>query len=249
MATLDVPAARTRLDAALRAAGTAERAAQEKRYLKSDLRHYGASMPVIHRLTRALSDAHPELTREGLRALVEALWEPEVHELRMAAVELMTLRSGLLEPAPDLAWLEPFLRTARTWALVDPLAAEVVGPLADRASDGARARLDRWASDDDVWMRRAVLLRFLLPLRRGERTAFATFAAYADGMLEEKEVVIRKAIGWVLRDYGKREPDEVAAWLEPRLARAAGLTFREACKRLPDATREALLAARRAAAS
>jgi 3-methyladenine DNA glycosylase AlkD len=249
MPTLDVPAACAQLDAALRAAGTPERAAQEKRYLKSDLRHYGASMPVINRLTRAFSTAHPELTREDLRALVEALWKPKVHELRMAAVELMTLRPELLEPASDLAWLEPLLRTARTWALVDPLAAEVVGPLADRAPDGARTRLDRWAADEDTWMRRTVLLRFLLPLRRGERAAFASFAAYADGMLEEKEFFIRKAIGWVLREYGKREPEDVARWLEPRLARAAGLTVREACKRLPDATREALLAARRTAVS
>ena len=246
MARLDVPAARSQLDATLHAAGTPERAAQEKRYLKSDVRHHGATMPVINRVTRAFSDARPELTREDLRDLVEALWESEVHELRMTAVELMTLRSALLEPESDLAWLEPLLRTARTWALVDPLAAEVVGPLADRAPDGARALLDRWATDEDPWMRRAVLLRFLLPLRRGERTAFATFAAYADGMLEEKEFFIRKAIGWVLREYGKRQPEEVAGWLEPRLTRAAGLTVREACKRLPDATREALLAARKA---
>ena len=227
MAPLDVAAARTQLDAALRAAGTPERAAQEKRYLKSDLRHYGTTMPVINRVTRAFSVAHPELRREDLRALVEALWEPGIHELRMTAVELMTLRSALLEPAPDLAWLEPLLRTARTWALVDPLAVEVVGPLADRAPDGARAVLDRWSADDDPWMRRTVLLRFLLPLRRGERAAFPTFASYADGMLEEKEFFIRKAIGWVLREYGKREPAEVAGWLEPRLARASGLTVRE----------------------
>jgi 3-methyladenine DNA glycosylase AlkD len=248
MTPLDVAAARAELDAALQGAGTPERAAQEQRYLKSDLRHYGATMPVIHRVVRAFVKAHPELTRADLRALVEALWAPGIHELRVAATELMTLRVGLLEPA-NLAWLEPFLRTARTWALVDPLAAEVVGPLADRAPDGARVLLDRWAADADHWMRRTVLLRFLLPVRRGDRAAFVAFAEYADRMLEEPEFFIRKAIGWVLREYGKREPAEVAGWLEPRLARAAGLTVREACKHLPDATREALLAARGTAMS
>jgi 3-methyladenine DNA glycosylase AlkD len=243
MAGLDVAAACTELDAALRAAGTPERAEQERRYLKSDLRHYGATMPVINRVTRAFSKAHPELTREDLRALVEALWEPGVHELRMTAVELMTLRVALLDPTGDLPWLEPLLRTSRTWALVDPLAAEVVGPLADRAPDGARPLLDRWAADEDHWMRRSVLLRHLLPLRRGERDAFAPFAGYADGMLEEKEFFIRKAIGWVLREYGKRQPAEVAAWLESRLSRMAGLTVREAIKHLPGADRERLSAA------
>ena len=244
MSSLDVPAARSQFDAALRDAGTPERAVQEKRYLKSDLQHYGATMPVINRVTRAFSCAHPEMTREDMSALVESLWAPGIHELRVAATELMTLRVGLLEPA-DLAWLEPLLRTASTWALVDPLAAEVVGPLADRAPDGARASLDRWAADADLWMRRTVLLRFLLPVRRGERAAFEAFTGYADRMLEEREFLVRKAIGWVLREYGKRDPEEVAAWLEPRLVRAAGLTVREACKHLPEATREALLAGRR----
>jgi 3-methyladenine DNA glycosylase AlkD len=68
-------------------------------------------------------------------------------------------------------------------------------------------------------------------------------------MLEEKEFFIRKAIGWVLREYGRREPAAVAGWLEPRLDRAAGLTVREASKHLPEATREALLAARGTARS
>lgn len=192
MTLLDVPAACSQLDAALRDAGTSERAVQEKRYLKSDLEHCGAAMPVINRVTRAFANAHPELTREDLCALVEDLWAPGIHEFRIAATELMALYLALLEPA-DLAWLEPLLRTARTWALVDPLAAEVVGPLADRAPDGAQARLDRWAADEDHWMRRTVLLRFLLPVRRGDRVAFAAFTGYADRMLEEKEFFIRNS--------------------------------------------------------
>ena len=57
-------------------------------------------------------------------------------------------------------------------------------------------------------------------------------------MLEEKEFFIRKAIGWVLREAGKRRPDEVAAWLAPRTGRASGVTMREAVKYLPAADRE-----------
>ena len=52
-------------------------------------------------------------------------------------------------------------------------------------------------------------------------------------MLEEREFFIRKAIGWVLREAGKRRPDDVAAWLAPRTDRASGVTMREAVKYLP----------------
>ena len=88
-------------------------------------------------------------------------------------------------------------------------------------------------------------MSLLRPLRRGEGD-FDRFARYADMMLAEREFFIRKAIGWVLRDTGRRRPDLVAAWLEPRAGQASGVTLREAVKPLPPDTAARLLAARRA---
>ena len=62
-------------------------------------------------------------------------------------------------------------------------------------------------------------------------------------MLAEREFFIRKAIGWVLRDTGRRRPDLVAAWLEPRIGQVSGVTLREAVKPLPPDTTARMLAA------
>ena len=91
--------------------------------------------------------------------------------------------------------------------------------------------LDRWATDPDFWIRRSSLLAELRPLRAGGD--LAPFLRRADAMLDEKEFFIRKAIGWVLREVGKRRPSEVVAWLAPRTHRASGVTMREAVKYLP----------------
>jgi 3-methyladenine DNA glycosylase AlkD len=64
-------------------------------------------------------------------------------------------------------------------------------------------------------------------------------------MLDEKEFFIRKAIGWVLREVGKRRPAEVAPWLAPRTHRASGVTMREAVRYLAPDDRERLMAAYR----
>lgn len=103
----------------------------------------------------------------------------------------------------------------------------------------------RWAGDEDHWLRRAALLAHLPGLRRGEGD-WARFGELADGMLEEREFFVRKAIGWVLRETAKRRPEQVADWLEPRACRAAGLTVREAVKHLPQQERARVLAARSA---
>ena len=116
-----------------------------------------------------------------------------------------------------------------------------------RAARGERftrgAVLDRWASDDDFWIRRSALLALLIPLRTGGGD-FDRFGRYADAMLDETEFFIRKAIGWVLRDTSRKRPDMVYEWLLPRAARCSGVTIREAVKYLPPDQRAAILAAR-----
>ncbi|MGO8687073.1 MAG: DNA alkylation repair protein [Candidatus Dormibacteria bacterium] len=134
------------------------------------------------------------------------------------------------------------LRESRTWALVDELAAVVVGGLVERHPE-LGSTLDRWAGDPDFWIRRSALLALLLPLRRGAGD-FARFAAYAETMLDEREFFIRKAIGWVLRDTGRKRPGLVYEWLLPRAWRASSVTVREAVKPLSPEQRAAILAAR-----
>jgi 3-methyladenine DNA glycosylase AlkD len=224
------------IEAALRAAGDPVRAEHERRYLKSSLGHFGTSVPA----TRKVAKNAGRFGHDDLIAIVEALWTRPVHECRAAAVELLDLHGALLEPA-DLALIEKLIRESRTWALVDNLAASVAGPLVERHPQ-LLAMLDRWAADEDFWIRRSALLALLLALRRGEGD-FERFGTYADAMLDEREFFIRKAIGWVLRDTSKKRPDLVYGWLLPRAARASGVTRREAVKHLSDKQRAAIVAA------
>lgn len=226
------------LDAALRALGDRERAVREKAYLKSELLHYGVKVPTVDRTARQFLRERVAPEHEATAALVVGLWATGVHELRTAAIDALAERLPLLTP-DDLPLLERLLREARTWALVDGLAPYVVGPLVARFP-GLEAELRRWAADPDFWLRRAALLAYLLPMRRAE-PVFDKFTAIADPMLEDREFFIRKAIGWVLRERGRKRPDEVYAWLAPRRGRASRLTLREASKYLGAEQREELL--------
>ncbi len=238
---MDVARTVVEIDDALRSRGTPDRAVHEQAYLKSDLEFYGVSVPDIRAVAKSVLRQHADLRRVDLIAVVTALWAAPVHERRMVAVELLDLSPDRLT-ARDMAMLERFLREARTWALVDSLAASVVGVLVERHPE-LGATLDRWAADDDFWIRRSALLALLGGLRRGEGD-FERFSRYADAMLEEKEFFVRKAIGWVLRETAKRRPDLIYEWLLPRARRASGITVREAVKPLSDEQRAAVLAAR-----
>jgi 3-methyladenine DNA glycosylase AlkD len=216
------------IETKLRRRGTPQRAAGEKQYLKSDLRFLGATLADIRRVAKEAS-RDSRLDRADALGLVEELWSAPVFERRMAAAILLELHAGELR-SRDLRLIERLIRESRTWALVDVLAGDVVGEMALRLS--IRQALDRWARDDDFWIRRSSLLAELKPLKDG--APFEPFARRADAMLEETEFFIRKAIGWVLRETSKQRPDEVFRWIAPRTHRASGVTMREAVKYLDD---------------
>jgi 3-methyladenine DNA glycosylase AlkD len=237
---IDAAAVAAEIESALRGIGTPERAESEKRYLKSDLAFLGAT---VWQIRVAVKDAtHGQvLDHDRLVELVTGLWAEPVHERRMAAVMLLDFHLKLLSAA-DLAQVERLIRESRTWAYVDALAGDVVGGILT-ADPHVEATLDRWASDADFWVRRSSLLAELRPLRAG--ADLGPFLRRADTMLGEKEFFIRKAIGWVLREVGKRRPTEVATWLAPRTHRASGVTMREAVRYLASDDAERLMAADR----
>ncbi|MFI7585836.1 DNA alkylation repair protein [Spongisporangium articulatum] len=217
--------------AELRAAGTPERAEGSKAYLHSELEFFGATVAAVRAAARRAR--REATTRSEALALVEGLWARPVFELRLAAALVLVDAVPQLE-ARDLAVVEGLVRESHTWALVDVLAGDCAGPLVTRLeADGADLTpvLDRWAVDEDFWVRRCALLVHERALRAGAGD-WARFTRYADAMLEEREFFIRKAIGWVLRSASKRRPDLVRAWVEPRLERMSGVTRREAVKYL-----------------
>lgn len=213
----------------LSASATPARAAQEKRYLKSDLEFLGADVPTTRAVTRRFLSVHPDLDRAELWVVVDALWASHVHELRSVAVFLLEQRRELLR-AQDATAVIALVRDARTWAHVDWLAAKVLGALVERFP-AVRRQLGGWSRDPDFWVRRAALLSLLEPLRRGEGD-FSLFVDLALPLLPERELFIRKAIGWVLRETSRKRPDLVRAFVAEHSAEMSGLTLREATRRL-----------------
>jgi 3-methyladenine DNA glycosylase AlkD len=222
---------------ALRAVGTAERAVQEKRYLKSELEFFGVTVPEMRRVVTGAVRGYPGLDGAGMVAWAVALWGEPVHDRRMAAVEILTLAAPQLG-AGELAVVERLVRESGTWALVDGLAGNVAGEIALR-DPRSWPVIDGWAVDADFWVRRSALLALLRGIRR-RQPDLARFTRYAEPMLAEREFFIRKAIGWVLREISKLDPAWVASWTELHLAEMSGVTFREAVRRLPAGEAERL---------
>ncbi len=240
---MDMVAVADELAIEMRTAGTEDRAVNEKRYLKSEIEHYGVNVPTIRKSARRFARERSNLTKPELVGLTTELWDRDVYELRKLAVNILAARIEVFS-VNDVGFVEGLLRRSHTWALIDDLAINVVAPMILCASEAGSVRA-RWSEDGDFWVRRTAMLALLPRLRRG-LDGWEEFARYADTMFGEEEFFIRKAIGWVLREVSKHSPDLVFEWMEPRAAMASSVTFREAVKYLSEDQRSRLTELRKA---
>ena len=156
-------------------------------------------MGAVRGTVRDARRRYPDLTHDDVTALASELWERPVLERRQAAVVLLQAAVDLLR-ASDLTRIEGFLRSALIIDLVDPLAVDVVGPLllglAGHDATRARSVVERWAADDDAWLRRAAVLVHLPAYRagRGDDGAFRRVVRLTGGVKQGRVVAVEEAL-------------------------------------------------------
>ncbi|HJL18407.1 MAG TPA: DNA alkylation repair protein [Sandaracinaceae bacterium LLY-WYZ-13_1] len=211
-----------------------EKAASMARYLKiveraDPSRPLGVPKGTLRALCRELKRDCPPADEGELWAQIGALWAQPYREPKYVALEhARAFRRTCLTPA-SLPRLERWIVEGAWWDLVDGIAGWLVSPLYRRARAEVRPTLDRWRDSDDRWLRRSVLLAHL-----GHREDTDEAALFADvaALTSETDFFLRKAVGWVLRDYSYAAPERVRRYLLAHRDELSRLSFREGAKRL-----------------
>ncbi len=194
------------IDESLQYESSWERAEDHERRYGPGLEYYGASVGAVRGTIRNAERRYPDLGHDDVTALASDLWFRPVFERRLAAVVLLQSAVHLLRHS-DLTRIEGFLRSAQLRELVDPLAVDVVGPLLlrltaqDAAQDATRAAtvLDRWATADDPWLRRAAVLTHLPAFRLGDGddASFRRTVRLVSGVRQGRVPTVEEAVALV----------------------------------------------------
>lgn len=171
---------------------------------------------------------------------VERLLESEDHPVRVGAVSIMDWRArdrkATAEQRREL--FDLYLRRhdrINTWDLVDRSAIHVVG---DYLADKPRDMLDRLAASGQPMERRTAMLSTFAFIRRGELDD-----AYriAETLVHDPEDLVAKAVGWMLREAGKRDAKRHAAFLDEHAATMPRVMLRHAIEKLDKPKRDRYL--------
>ena len=216
---------------------SAETAAQLQRYFKTGPGEYGEGdifigvrVPEVRRVTRRFRDLD--------EADIDALLDSDVHEHRFAALQLLVWRYAS-EPERVVGQFLGAMERGRinNWDLVDSSAEYILGPwLFDRD----RSLLIGLAASDDVWERRIAIITTFGFIRRGDASTTLEIAGLLIG---DRHDLIHKAVGWMLREVGKRvDAGILAAFLEENAHRMPRTMLSYAIEHLEPAERARLRA-------
>ena len=146
---------------------------------------------------------------------IDALLDDAEHEHRLAGLLLLVAAARHDPDAVAVRYLAAVRRgRVNNWDLVDLTAPEALG---DSLVDGDRGVLAELAASPVLWERRVAMLATFAFIRRGDASTTLDLAAR---LLDDREDLMHKAVGWMLREVGKRVSREaLTAFLDEHAAR------------------------------
>lgn len=214
---------------ALVAVAQPEKVPEMVAYMKGHFDYLGVQSPDRRLVSKPLLLAAKKADPDDLIETAEALWSEPEREFHYVASE--ALRAGAKNlRVEDLPRIETLIVKTPWWDTVDGLAINTVGQMVTSHPELVHD-MDEWIESDDIWIARTALLHQLM---YKERTDANRLFTYCEMRMDHTDFFIRKAIGWVLRQYGRTDPDAVKSFVARNNEALSGLSKREALKHLKD---------------
>lgn len=224
----------------LRRHASREQAAVLRRFFKTGPGEYGEGdrfLGVMVPEIRAVVKEHRDAPLTEIAELLRSPW----HEERLLALLMLVSRYERGDEAVRKSVFSCYLANrayVNNWDLVDLTAPKIVGPHLD---GGSRSLLYRLVRSKRLWERRIAVLATFHYIRRED---FVDALALSQALLDDREDLMHKAVGWMLREIGKRDRKTLEGFLRRHASRMPRTMLRYAIERFPEAKRRKYLASK-----
>jgi 3-methyladenine DNA glycosylase AlkD len=184
---------------------------------------------------RTLARNYAELSRDDVLGMLASPW----HEERLLALVIMVDAYESGDAAERRLVHRDYLANTRyinNWDLVDASAAGVIGA---HLEAGNIALLLRLARAKDLWERRIAIVATHCFIKRDQ---FGPTLIIAELLLHDSHDLIHKAVGWMLREVGKRDRKVLDGFLREHYHGMPRTMLRYAIERHPEDVRKKYLA-------
>ncbi len=227
----------TQIESMLIALGDDTIAAHSQRYFKTAVGEYGHGdrflgirMPVLRQLVKQQSS----IALDELRLLLTS----EYHEVRIFALLALVARYQVADAQGQQQVYQIYLdhtQYINNWDLVDCSTHLIVGAY---LFDKDLAPLYQLAKSTSLWERRIAMIACLYFIRQQQ---LGPCFNVAEILLHDNEDLIHKAVGWMLREAGKRDLAAEEAFLAKHYRTMPRTMLRYAIEKLPQPRRQQYL--------
>jgi 3-methyladenine DNA glycosylase AlkD len=202
------------------------RADFSRKYLRDQFECLGIPAKELRACIRNFLKEHGFPEMEQLGDFILSLWELPEREFQYVAIEILQKRAKKLRKQ-DIEWIELLIARKSWWDTVDALAAWICGTFFILYPEETKPVTGKWMQSGNLWLQRSSLL---FQLKYKKNTDTVLMADYIEQLSMHTDFFIRKAIGWVLREYSKTDRDWVSQFINTHSL--SGLSTREASKYL-----------------
>lgn len=222
----------------LKARADPEKAAFFPNFFKTGPGEYGEGDRFLGVTVPKCRDIANRARGMSLRELSTLLSSP-IHEERSVALFVLVDAFNRAASDPRRTELYHFyvrhLSRVNNWDLVDASAPAIVGGYLE---DKDRKQLYRWAKSSDLWQRRIAMLATFRFIKQKD---FKDALALAKLLRDDREDLIHKAVGWMLREVGKRDLAAEERFLKVHYEKMPRTMLRYAIEKFPEKKRQAYL--------
>lgn len=226
-----------KMQQSLRLYATKEKAALLQRFFKTGPGEYGEGdkfLGVMVPNIRAVAKEFHDAPLSEITKLMRSEW----HEERLLALLILVSKFERGDEAIRKKVCALYLRSTKyvnNWDLVDLTAPKIVGPALD---GGSRSLLYRLVRSKNLWERRIAILATFHFIRQSN---FNDALALARALLDDEHDLMHKAVGWMLREVGKKDVAVLEGFLKQHLRKMPRTSLRYAIERFPEAKRKRYL--------
>ncbi len=169
---------------------------------------------------------------------LEQLLKSEIHEYRSTALFMLCYKFEKAAEAEKASIVNLYLDNiafVNNWDLVDASAPTLLGGY---LFDKNRSLLYDLANSDDLWKQRIAIIATLYFIRRDD---FYDTLAISEILLHHHHDLIHKAVGWMIREVGKRDKDVAIVFLQKHYTEMPRTMLRYAIEKFDENLRQQFL--------
>ena len=220
----------------LRAMGDKQKAKEMSRYFKTGYGEYAEGDVFLGIGTEEVRDVAKKYFKQINLSQTALLLQSKYHEMRRVGVEILVQKMSKERDehkrSKILSCYLNNLSGINNWDLVDASAPPLLGAFID---DKDKTILYDFVVSDDLWKQRIALLATFYFIRKGN---YGDTLAIIEMLIDNKQDLIHKAMGWMLREIGKRSFETELKFLDKYAATLPRTALRYAIERLDEDLRE-----------